>query len=63
MDKKIAQWSKEALQDARDLFDEEVAECLCNNGYLLPLPAELALAEKPYTGKNLHKFEQYSAQN
>jgi hypothetical protein len=28
-----------------------------------PLPAELKLAEKPYTGKNLQKFEHYSAMN
>ena len=28
-----------------------------------PLPAELERAVKPYTGKDLHKFEEYNAVN
>lgn len=63
MQKDIAQWSKDQLQKARDQFDEEVEVWFYYSGYLDPLPAELKLAEKPYTGKNLQKFEHYSAMN
>ena len=63
MQKRIAQWAKAEMQDARDQFDEEVADWLESTGFLDPLPAELELADKPYTGKNLHKYEQYRTVN
>ena len=61
MHKRIALWYQAEIQDARDQFDDEVAFWFKSSGFLDPLPAELVLAEKPYTGKNLYKFEQYDA--
>ena len=61
MHKRIALWYQAEIQDARDQFDDEVAFWFKSSGFLDPLPAELVLAEKPYTGKNLLKFEQYDS--
>ena len=50
-------------QKARDQFNEQVIEWFWKHEYLDPLPAELERAVKPYTGKDLHKFEEYNAVN